>query len=128
MDKIPIIHIHDGLLILAIALSVYYVPTVIAKQRRHNNTLAIFVLNSLPLFIFAAFFLVSLLVLGSIVPDSLVPVHALWTTIGAATVGVAVSVGWTVVSWSVALVWSCTNDTKEQLMVVREPTFKREPA
>lgn len=128
MDQITFAYVLRGLLILAIAVSVFYVPTVIAKQRRHNNTLAIFVLNSLPLLIFAAFFLVSLLALGTLVPDSLVPSQALWTTVGAASVGAAVSVGWTVISWSIALVWSCTKDTKGEVMVVRELTFKREPA
>lgn len=131
MVQLTFAHVLAGLLTFAIAGSAYYAPTVIAKHRRHNNTLAIFVLNSLPLLIFAAFFLVSLLAVGTLFPASLVPVNALWTTIGAASVGAAVSVGWTVISWSVALVWSCTKDTKDEkevVMVVREPSFKRETA
>ena len=128
MDQISFVHVLEGLLILAIALSVYYVPTVVAKQRRHNDTLAIFVLNSLPLILFVVFFLASLLALGSIVPSPLVPIHAFWTSIGAATIGAAVSIGWTVISWSVALVWSCTKDVREDVVLIREPSFKREPA
>lgn len=36
-----------GIILLAIGLAVFFIPTIIASSRGHKNTLAIFVLNLL---------------------------------------------------------------------------------
>ena len=63
-----------GLIYLALILALYFVPTIVARNRNHRNRRAITALN---------FFL-----------------------------------GWTLVGWVAALVWSLTADTEEKLSSV----------
>jgi len=58
-----------GILVGIVIILIYFLPTIVARKRKHRNTLAIFILNSFSFF----------------------------------TGGIA---------WIIALVWSCTDNTK----------------
>ena len=49
-DQTPVAWIVLGVLIGIIAIGFYFLPTIVARKRKHNNALAIFILNLFMLF------------------------------------------------------------------------------
>ncbi len=49
-DQTPAAWIVLGVIIGIIAICFYFLPTIVARKRKHNNALAIFILNLISIF------------------------------------------------------------------------------
>jgi len=86
-----------GLLYIIVAFAIYFIPSIVARQRKHHQTMAITVLNISAGALIVLLLVVALFFVPTAASDRLATLIAL-----------NIFEGVTLVGWIVALVWACT--------------------